>query len=168
MRHTLPSACLLLLFSVVLPALGAQQPDTSAVEVAVARYIRPRLTSGLVAFDPRVHLPTTEGSGVQTTSRPYSRNLRLATELSIRLAALSDVTTCEGTPRACRFTDVVGLIALGRPVFSGDTAVIDVQYWQAQRRPPGLHQASYALVEVTLVRRNGRWEVSQEKPLIAS
>ncbi len=122
MRHMILSACLLLLFSVALPALGAQKPDTSGVEVSAARYIRPRLASGLVAVDPDVHLPTKEGSGVRTTKRPYSRSVRVAAELSNRLATFSEATTCQGTPTACRFTDVVGLIALGVQSFPAEAS----------------------------------------------
>jgi hypothetical protein len=149
MKHVTRLMLLVTILTLTTQARAQANRDLHSVLRAAVDHVRGALPSGQVLLDPRV-LSTQEGD-------------LLATSVGARIATEAAARVCGATPSDCRLIGGNSLIVIqSLPMLSGDTAVVQLLYYEATRstRQPVASRE----IRVDLARTKGAWHVIASKP----
>lgn len=130
-------------------AVAQTSGDTLAIQVAVARFIKPTLGPRTI-LESRTWLP---GERHAQLPQEQSTTPLLASELGIRAAHFEDAFNCT----SCALTDIQKIIAFNVPKITGDNAVVRVEFLENIASSPYIHFGSQ---EYLLQKTASGWRVT--------
>ena len=120
-------------------ALSHQRPgDVASIEANAVRYAMTHFLKGAVALDTTNAFMLTRGQSAPARSPSELAHLRQILN-GAKVGALSDFRVCarSDNPNTCELRGTDAVLSMSRPTIKGDSAVVTIRIFTAQRSPTG-------------------------------